>query len=316
MDGLSAVSQASQEWITSDQLLECGTLFAHAAPQFSALTGYEPEEVVNDRLSLYDRELLLLGPKRNAVLELWEVERYGRDSYGDPEYVSVYGMQPADWHAKGARLLGRTTVECTRDALGHAIGKDVAAIVSTRPATTTLVVDPFVGSGNTLYWLLRHIIGARGIGFESDAVVFSLTRQNIAALALPIEIVNADYRSGLSGISLAPSELLVAFIAPPWGDALDRKSGLDLGRTSPPINEIVDFLLHRFPYNQLLFVIQVFEIIVPDSIDACRARFDWSTQRIYDLNTTGQNHGIFLGTRGWIPPAAGTAEEHGRPGAD
>ena len=33
----------------------------------------------------YDRQLLLLGPKRNAILELAEIERYGRESYGDPD---------------------------------------------------------------------------------------------------------------------------------------------------------------------------------------------------------------------------------------
>ena len=64
---------------------------------------------MNDRLSLYDRELLLLGPKRNAVLELWEVERYGKDSYGNPEYVSIYGMRPANWYANGDKI-GRAHV--------------------------------------------------------------------------------------------------------------------------------------------------------------------------------------------------------------
>ena len=29
--------------------------------------------------------------------ELWEVQRYGTDSYGDPDYVPIYGMRPADW---------------------------------------------------------------------------------------------------------------------------------------------------------------------------------------------------------------------------
>ena len=257
---------------------------------------------MNDHPSPYDRELLLLGPKRNTVLELWEVERYGSDSYGDPAYVSIYGMRPANWYAKGARLLGRTAVECTRDELGHAIGKDVAAIVSTCPLTALpLVVDLFVGSGNTLYWILRHI-RARGIGFESDIRVFSLTRQNIAALALPVEIVNADYRSGLTGVSVAPRELLIMFIAPPWGDALEMRTGLDLRRTSPPVTDIVDFVLQRFPHYQLLCVIQVYEIVLPDSMGELKARFDWSTERIYDLNTPGQNHGIVLGTKGWIPP--------------
>jgi hypothetical protein len=49
---------------------------------------------MSDELPVYDRELLLLGAKRNAVLDLWEVQRYGSDSYGDTDYVSVYGMRP------------------------------------------------------------------------------------------------------------------------------------------------------------------------------------------------------------------------------
>src|SRR5678815_5179179 len=126
---------------------------------------------------IYDRELLLSGPKRNATLELWEVQRYGSDSYGDSDYVSIYGMPPADWYARGARILGRTAVECTRDGLGDAIGRDVAAIATKSPPTSrTLVIDPFAGSGNTLYWLLHHLPDARGIGFESDAGVSRLTK--------------------------------------------------------------------------------------------------------------------------------------------
>ena len=257
---------------------------------------------MNDQRQRYDRELLLFGTKRNAILDLSEVQRYGRDSYGDTDYVSIYGMRPSDWHAKGARVLGRTAVECTRDGLGDAIGKDVAAIAATCPDTSRmLVVDPFAGSANTLYWLLRHLPGARGVGFESDVGVFGLTRQNIAALGLPIDILNLDYLTGLSGISVAPGELLITFIAPPWGDAFDSTSGLDLQRTRPPITDIVDFLLHRFSRNRLLCVIQVYEIVVPVSMVEVRARFDWSTVRIYELNVRGQNHGILLGTKGWAP---------------
>lgn len=257
---------------------------------------------MNDQRPMYNRELLLGGAKRNAVLELWEVERYGSDSYGDIDYVSIYGMRPADWHGKGVRVLGRTAVECTRDGLGDAIGKDVAAISTTRPpAARTLVVDPFAGSGNTLYWLLRHLPGVRGVGFESDAGVFRLTRQNIAALSLPIDVLNTDYVSGLTGVSVAPDELLITFISPPWGDALRGTSGLDLRRTTPPITEIVDFLLHRFSQNCLLCAIQVYEVVVPVSMAELRTRFDWSTLRLYDLDAPGQNLGILLGTKGWAP---------------
>src|SRR5262252_4493398 len=132
----------------------------------------------------YDRQLLLHGQKRDAVLELAEIHRYGIDSYGDADYVSIYGLEPAQWYARGVRLLGRTAVECTRDALGREIGRDVAAILPTD--TRAIVVDPFAGSGNTLYWLLRSLPRARGLGFELDFGVFQLTRRNLSLLALPI----------------------------------------------------------------------------------------------------------------------------------
>ena len=37
----------------------------------------------------YDRQLL--GGAKDAVLDLTEVQRYGMDSYGDPDYVCIYG---------------------------------------------------------------------------------------------------------------------------------------------------------------------------------------------------------------------------------
>ena len=257
---------------------------------------------MNDRRPMYDRELLLDGARRDAVLELWEVQRYGSDSFGDADYVSVYGLRPADWYGRGVRLLGRTAVECTRDALADAIGKDVARVAASVPAVArALVVDLFAGSGNTLYWLLRHLPGARGVGFESDAGVFRLTRKNLAALTLPIDILNTGYLSGLTGLSVAPDELLIAFIAPPWGDALDRTSGLDLRRTTPPITEIVDFLFHKFSRDHLLCAIQVHETVLPASMAELRTRFEWSTLRVYELNVRGQNHGLLLGSNGWAP---------------
>ena len=149
--------------------------------------------------------------------------------------------------------------------------------------------------------LLRHLLGSRGIGFESDAAVFRLTQHNIAALTLPIDILNTDYLSGLAGISVASDQLLIIFIAPPWGDAFDRTSGVDLRRTTLPIIEIVDFLLYRFSQNHLLCAIQVYEVVLPVSMAELRARFDWSTLRIFQLNTPGQNHGILLGTKDWAP---------------
>jgi len=250
----------------------------------------------------YDRALLLVGARRNAILDRWEVQRYGADSYRDPDYVSIYGLRPAEWYAKGIRLLGRTAVECTRDDLGDAIGRDVAGIaLMAPPSGGTLVIDLFAGSGNTLYWMLRHQPSARGLGFELDPAVFDLTRRNLAILGLPIDVTNVDYRAGLAGAAVPADRLLVVFIAPPWGDALGATAGLDLRRTTPPIVEIVDVLAARFGDHRLLCAIQVHETVEPASLAELTPRFDWSALRVYHLNAPGENHGVLLGTRGWAP---------------
>ena len=108
------------------------------------------------RARFHDRDYLLSAGKRNDVLALWEVLRYGLDSFGDRDYVAIYGLKPADWYARGVRLLARTAVECTRDALADRIGRDISALAATAPAVSgSVVVDPFAGSANTLYWIAR-----------------------------------------------------------------------------------------------------------------------------------------------------------------
>jgi hypothetical protein len=253
----------------------------------------------------YNRDLLLHGAKRNAVLDLDEVRRYGLDSYGDADYVSIYGMTPPEWYAKGVRLLGRTAVECTRDQLGDLIGRDVASIAAMEgSASDALVLDPFAGSGNTLFWLLRHLPRAKGLGFENDAGVFQLTHTNFAAIGLRVDYRNADFRFDLSAVPAAGHQLLIAFIAPPWGDALDEVTGLDLRRTSPPIVEIIDILCSAFASRRLLFAIQVHETVDAASLTDVEARLDWSVVRIHVLDAPGSNHGILLGGKRWVPRAA------------
>ena len=117
-------------------------------------------------------------------------------------------MAPAEWHAKGVRVLGRTAVECTRDRLADAIGRDVAAVAANAPPTA---------------------------------------------------------------------------------------------HTTPPISAIVDVLFRRFRENYLLCAVQVHETVLAASMTDLRARFDWSTQRLYGLNSPRENHGLLLGTKRWTP---------------
>jgi len=211
-------------------------------------------------------------------------------------------MRPAEWYARGVRILGRTAVECTRDTLGNAIGRDIAAVASrATPGLETLVIDPFAGSGNTLFWMMRYLSRGRGLGFEQDQDLFRLTRRNLATVQSPIEISNTDYQTGLNHTTAPVQALLIVFLAPPWGEALDMNTGLDLRRTAPPIGEILDFLHQRFGQYRLLCAIQIYETLNSAGLADLRARFAWSAVRIYDFNAPGQNHGILMGTWGWTP---------------
>jgi 16S rRNA G966 N2-methylase RsmD len=249
----------------------------------------------------YDR-WLLLGEKRNQVLDLAEVEGYGRDSFGDPDFVSIYGLKPADWYARGARLLGRTAVECTRDRFADLIGRDVATAVGAAAGVEgSVVVDPFAGSGNTLYWITRRVEPDRSVGFELDDVVFSLTRENLSIMALGIEVLHEGYESGLRGLKVSDDALVIVFISPPWGAALDEQAGLDLRRTTPPVGEIVALAMDVLDHNKLLFAIQAYELVEAESLAELTRRFDWSSFNVYDINAHAKNPGLVLGAVGWTP---------------
>jgi len=252
------------------------------------------------RLPVYNRELLLYGSKRNEVLSLSEIEQYGFDSFGNADYVSIYGMRPREWYGCGIRLLGRTAVECTRDALGDVIGRHVASVAGRLLSHHLVVIDPFAGSCNTLFWILQHLPNSEGIAFESDPQVFELTYRNVATLKQRIELVQGDYARLLAEYRLPDRRGIVAFVAPPWGTALDEQEGLDLCRTTPPIGAVIEELVRRFSRHKMLFAIQVYEKVSIASLNQIRTMFDWTELRIYDINEKGSNHGILLGSKSWI----------------
>ena len=246
----------------------------------------------------YDRNLLL-GPKRNEPLELWEVERYGRDSFADADYVCVYGLRPHEWYGRGVRLLGRTVVECTRDRLAARISRDVAAVAGGAAGGGAVVVDPFAGSGNTLLWLARRLKPRVAVGFELDEAVAAATQRNVALLDLPMEVRQEPYERGIREIRVDEAELVVLFVAPPWGDALNDCGELDLLRTTPPVAEVVDRVVSTFDGRRLLLAVQLYERVEPRSLSEIADRFDWSGREIYAIDLPGRNHGLLLGTLRW-----------------
>ena len=255
----------------------------------------------NSRLRVYDRALLLHGSKRDQVLALAEIERYGLDCFGNGDHVSIYGMPPREWYRQGIRVLGRTAVECTGDALGNRIGRDVASVATRMPSNQLVVIDPFAGSCNTLFWILRQLPNSEGIALESDPQIFELTYRNLRALNQKITLVHGDYEVLLPQVQVPEDRGIVAIVAPPWGSALDEVEGLDLRRTTPPIAQVIEHITLQFQRQKILFATQVYEKVSTTSLAQIQGRLEWNDVRIYDINESGRNQGILLGTRGWSP---------------
>jgi hypothetical protein len=163
-----------------------------------------------------------------------------------------------------------------------------------------VVIDPFAGSCNTLFWILRYLSNAEGIAFESDPQVFELTHRNLAILDQRVELVHGDYVRLLGERQVPEDRGIVAFLAPSWGTALDETQGLDLRRTTPPVSEVIDQIARHFSGHDILFAMQVYEKVSTPSLTQIQVRLDWTELRIYDINEKGRNHGILLGTKGFV----------------
>ena len=164
-----------------------------------------------------------------------------------------------------------------------------------------MVIDPFAGSCNTLFWILRYLPNSEGFALESDPQIFDLTHRNLMALNQRIELVHGDYERLLPQLHMSEHRGIVAFIAPPWGTALDEVEGLDLRRTTPPITQVIEQIARRLQKHKILFATQVYEKVNTTSLGQIQRRLEWSELRIYDINQTGRNHGILLGTKSWAP---------------
>jgi len=133
--------------------------------------------------------------------------------------------------------------------------------------------------------------------------VFDLTTRNIAQLNAPIDLVLGNYKDHLASRRHPPDHLIVAFLAPPWGDALHPVTGLHLDRTKPPILEIVRDFERVYGSQPVVYVTQVAWLNEQTALKAVESAFDWTELRVYNFNIPGWQPGIVLGTRRWSPQA-------------
>ena len=126
-----------------------------------------------------------------------------------------------------------------------------------------------------------------------------MSARNIASLGAPIRLHQGDYGALVGQHRFPAGHRIVAFLAPPWADALNAATGLDLSRTKPPIREIIADFEKVYAESPIMYVVEVHERLVRDPLAALRAGFEWSELSIYDLVGPTGRHGVLLGTRRW-----------------
>jgi hypothetical protein len=105
-----------------------------------------------------------------------------------------------------------------------------------------------------------------GIALESDPQVFELTHRNLIVLSQRVTLVRGDYEGPLPQQHVPEDRGIVAFVAPPWGSALDEVEGLDLRRTAPPIAQVIEHITRQFQTQKILFATQVYEKVSTTSL--------------------------------------------------
>jgi Conserved hypothetical protein 95 len=206
----------------------------------------------------------LLGGSRTRVLDGSELVAAGRLIYGRPEGFAVYGVPSPQMAARGLRLLGRTTIECSVDTYVMPIADLLAdADLGVPIATGGFVADLFCGSGNIGFHLGRRL-GKPVYASELDPAVYAATRHNIDVLGIDVELNLMDYRDLLGKLPTS-GDADVYVVEPPWGPAFTA-NGLDLACTTPPIPEILRDILRSRQDRPCVVVIKTNDQIANDSL--------------------------------------------------
>lgn len=217
------------------------------------------------------RQRLLTPPWDGKQLTIGEIRRAGQVLAGDPNDLRLFGMAPLAWYALGIRILGRTAVEVTRDRYARFMAKSVAHTLASEGYRISDVIDPFVGSGNLLYHLLRATKATRGYGLDINADIIALTERNFSRLRMLRKLRHTRLAFLRRDWSQSPSYIenraTLVVVCPPWGDAFDE-AGLDLRKTRPPVPDVLRTLRGSVRSGPIFALIPTHPSMVRESVDA------------------------------------------------
>lgn len=208
---------------------------------------------------------------------------------------SLYGLSLDELWERRIRISCRTLVESTKDEWCHRILEEQSHVMKQYRAETggdVLVFDPFCGSANLLLHVGRFFGRAHCLGWERSKVVYENTVHaqdtlGIARTECRIELRSFEELSVPGLVSPRPNMSNVVIIDPPFGDALDDTSGLDLTQTKPPVTSIIERWLKLTKGARTLFLVKSHLVLNPASLEPLGAVADIRHVGQYSLTCVG-----------------------------
>jgi hypothetical protein len=234
------------------------------------------------------RDLLRQG---NRPLSLEEICSFSQRFFGQPDHLSLYGLAPREYCARGITLLARSAIECVPDAAAEVLAREARRCWPAFSRQRPTVVDLFLGTGNLLYHCARELDAVRRIGIERDAIILQTARDNLAKATRPgavqVEhelLETAEIRPEISGDCLV-------IVDPPWGDGFSLAEELDLRRTQPPVLATLRATVQLLAGGRLLFLIKIPERVAADSLAELEREFEPRGRGIARIGPVGTNVG-------------------------
>lgn len=222
------------------------------------------------------RSRLLSPPLNHKQLSPGEIWRAGRALADDPSDLRLFGMHPLVWYALGFRVLGRTAVEVTRDKQSMFLARSAADTLGSNGFSVADVIDPFVGSGNLFFHVLRAVHASRGVGLDTNGAVVDLTKRNFSRLRrlgrLGVESLELHEQDWTHAADYLESRPTLVVIDPPWGEGFDAH-GLDLRKTAPPVSEILEALSRRVGEAPVFVMIKIHPMMVAESVEEIKKEY-------------------------------------------
>jgi hypothetical protein len=198
---------------------------------------------------------LLLGENGDDIASIDTIEQAGNIFFGNS--ISLYGLSPQQFQAAGVRLCNRTVIECTNDRLALHTSIGVKSALLAIGIERAIVVDIMCGSGNLMMHLMQQLQSPLCMGFERNPSVAECSQNSLAAVLRSTDfqsrccVISGDWaaqfashwQQQLAAAVCLPNDAAVVVVAPPWGDGFDFKRGLDLARTHPPVEVLLQELI-------------------------------------------------------------------------